>query len=323
MNLDNMYPIANGITLGTKFDLDYGAVLASGMQEANNNLGRIANDVSGIRDDIWTNTLLISLSSTPTSAEHTLVYLPSSDLGREEQSLKIAEDLGKGIEKVGIVTRSAYSHGKEVIRLLKELEKLGLWFINDIKLIEFLETVQEQLNESDKEMDELIARMSVATNMLEDSGTELALNSLKYEIAPRLNELAKEFADSDLRYEIAVSILKGCIALKRVDLKFIELFDDTDEIRAQLKTGELKLPFKLATLEKYITQSREEIKAFRKLGQDYGKSQVLICGDPAEMQACRQDLDYQAGLILQIYADMLSKFNELKRLYEVYWIKHS
>jgi hypothetical protein len=315
MNLDDMYRLTN--------ETDLGAVLVNRVNDASYSLGRIANDVSSIRNAIWADSLFNFFNAGNAQVTTQYIEIDSSANNSANENLEVVKDLGAAVEKVGTLSRSAVVHGQEAIRLLKELEKLGLWFVHDVGLIEFLEYTQEDLDDVTEQLNGINSQIENSFETLADEDFDKFVIEIKHYFAPILSELAKQMATADFCFEIAVSILKGCIALKRVDLKYIELQEDTQEIREKMESGELKLPFNLSSLEKTMEKSRAETAEFRQIGQQFKESQVLITGDPAEMTVCRDELDHRASIILDVYADLFTKFNELKRIYEAYWIKNN
>ena len=315
MNLDDMYRLTN--------ETDLGAVLVNRVTDASYSLGRIANDVSSIRNAVWGNTLFNFFNAGSSTVVTEYIEVDSSAKSAADETGEVVKDLGQAVEKIGLLSRSAFVHGQEAIRLLKELEKLGLWFVHDIGLMDFLEYTQEDLDEVTEQLNGINSQIENSFETLADENLDKLVIEIKNYFAPILTELAKQMATADFCYEIAISILKGCIALKRVDLKYIELQEDTQEIREKMESGELKLPFNLSSLEKTMEKSGAETAEFREIGKQFKESQVLITGDPAEMTACRDELDLRASTILDVYAELFTKFNELKRIYEAYWIKHN
>jgi len=315
MNLDDMYRLTN--------ETDLGAVLYNRVNDASYSLGRIANDVSSIRNAVWADSLFNFFNGGSSQVATQYIEIDSSANNSANENLEVIKELGVAVEKVGLLGRSAFGHGQEAIRLLKELEKLGLWFVHDVGLMDFLEYTQEDLDDVTEQLSGINSQIENSFETLAGEDYDKFIIEIKHYFAPILNELAKQMATADFCFEIAVSILKGCIALKRVDLKYIELQEDTQEIREKMESGELNLPFNLSSLEKTMEKSRAETAEFREIGQQFRESQVLISGDPAEMAVCRDELDHRASIILDVYADLFTKFNELKRIYEAYWIKNN
>jgi hypothetical protein len=295
--------------------------VAMSIHRSAQDLDMIAGDVRSIRNSIWANTFLNVMNMRMTVAQNQYMNERISAIETRNLIDEITSELGAAVSNLGSLVKSAYSRGKELQRLHKEFTKVGIWFLSDMDFESFVEKTTNDYLELSEGMEPILNEMEAVNE--EFSLDEETFDAIRSSIVPKLDELARGIASVDFRFEISVSILKGCIGLKRLDNRYGELIVETEEVRAKLEAGEIQLPFKLDTLNRAMEISKNEVAEFREIGQRCKEEQILIYGEPEEMTAWREDLEHQASVILESYTGMLDKFVELKHLYEAYWIKNN
>lgn len=295
--------------------------VAMSIHRSAQDLDMIAGDVRSIRNSIWANTFLNVMNMRMTVAQNQYMNERISAIETRNLIGEITSELGAAVSNLGSLIKSAYGRGMELQRLHKEFTKIGVWFLHDMDFESFLENTTNDYLQLREGMEPILMEMEALNEdfSLDDD----TFDTIRFSIIPKLEELATGIASVDFRFEISISILKGCIGLKRIDNRYGELIAETEEVRTKLEAGEIKLPFNLDTLNRAMESSKNEVAEFREIGRRCKEEKILIYGEPEEMTAWREDLEHQASVILETYTGLMDKLVDLKRLYEAYWIKNN
>ena len=301
--------------------------VAMNIQHAAQDLNHISSDVHSMRQSIWTNQFLSFFTNYGYGGGSQVVYERDYELeariSKLETSKRIQEassELLNAMTQIMDLYKTAYGRTKEIDVLVAELNKLGTWFLSDLGWHDFIVHLKAELEDVGSKAQLLTQRLGPI------AGSDMEIfDQIEYvqeEVHPIFANLSSQVATLDFKLEIGVNIVKGCIGLKRLDMRQSELCKESENVIKDLENGSLELPFNIELLNKSLDVATSEVNEMRGLGKECKDSELLLGDEFEDMAAWVKQIEFRVQTIQEVYVQNISKLQDLKRIYELYWFKN-
>ncbi len=301
--------------------------VAMNIQHAAQDLHNIQSDVHYMRESIWANQFLSFFSGYGYGGGSQVTYERDYELEDRVSKLETikrvkdaSSELVNAWAKIMDLYKTSYGRTKEIDVLVAELKKLGSWFVGDMGWQDFMSHLKSELEDVGGKAQLVAQRLEPIV----ESGMEI-FDQIEYvqdEVYPIFDSLSSQAATLDFKLEIGVNILKACIGLKKLDMRQGELYNESEKVIKDLESGSLELPFSIELLNKSLDIATAEVNEMRDLGKECKDSGLLLGDEFEDMAAWVKQMEFRVQTIQEVYVQNISKLQDLKRIYELYWFKN-